>query len=82
MANAVRVTFGPKLRCVLIDKRWSKPFVCNDGVTIAKELEVHQVSGALLVHFVLQMRSFSASHGALNHSKYVKRGVYEQGRLN
>ena len=37
IADAVRVTLGPKSRCVLIEKKWGKPVVCNDGVTIAKE---------------------------------------------
>ena len=35
--DAVRVTLGPRSRCVLIEKKWGKPIVCNDGVTIAKE---------------------------------------------
>ena len=37
IADAVRVTLGPRARCVLIEKKWGKPLVCNDGVTIAKE---------------------------------------------
>jgi chaperonin GroEL len=40
LADAVRVTLGPKSRSVLIGKRWSNPIVCNDGVTIARELEL------------------------------------------
>jgi chaperonin GroEL len=40
LAEAVRVTLGPKSRSVLIDKAWGSPLVCNDGVTIAKELEL------------------------------------------
>lgn len=40
LANAVRVTLGPKSRCVLIQKKWGPPIVCNDGVTIAKEFEL------------------------------------------
>jgi chaperonin GroEL len=40
IADAVRVTLGPKSKCVLIEKRWGRPIVCNDGVTIAKEFEV------------------------------------------
>ena len=40
MANAVRVTLGPKSKCVLIEKKWNRPVVCNDGVTIAKEMEL------------------------------------------
>src|SRR5689334_14402051 len=40
ITDAVRVTLGPKSRCVLIEKKWGKPLVCNDGVTIAKEFEL------------------------------------------
>ena len=37
LTDAVRVTLGPKSKCVLIEKAFGKPLVCNDGVTIAKE---------------------------------------------
>ncbi|MGE0361394.1 MAG: chaperonin GroEL [Vicinamibacterales bacterium] len=37
IADAVRVTLGPRSKCVLIEKKWGMPLVCNDGVTIAKE---------------------------------------------
>ena len=40
IADAVRVTLGPKSRCVLIERKYGKPIVCNDGVTIAKEFEL------------------------------------------
>ncbi|RPI53893.1 MAG: chaperonin GroEL [Acidobacteria bacterium] len=40
MADAVRVTLGPKSKSVLIGKRWGRPIVCNDGVSIAKEFEL------------------------------------------
>ncbi len=40
VADAVRVTLGPKSKCVLIEKRFGHPLVCNDGVTIAKEMEL------------------------------------------
>jgi len=40
LADAVRVTLGPKAKCVLIEKKWGEPLVCNDGVTIAKEIEL------------------------------------------
>ena len=38
LTDAVRVTLGPKSKCVLIEKTFGKPVVCNDGVTIAKEI--------------------------------------------
>jgi chaperonin GroEL len=40
LADAVRVTLGPKSKCVLIEAKWGSPIVCNDGVTIAKEVEL------------------------------------------
>ena len=40
LADAVRVTLGPKSKCVLIEKKWGPPLVCNDGVTIVKEIEL------------------------------------------
>lgn len=38
--DAVRVTLGPRSKCVLIERKWGKPLVCNDGVTIAKEFDL------------------------------------------
>jgi len=40
LAEAVSVTLGPKSKSVLIEKKWGKPLVCNDGVTIAKEISL------------------------------------------
>ena len=40
LADAVRVTLGPKSRSVLMERKFGEPLVCNDGVTIAKELEL------------------------------------------
>jgi chaperonin GroEL len=38
LADAVRVTLGPKSKSVLIERKYGRPLVCNDGVTIVKEL--------------------------------------------
>jgi len=40
LADAIRVTLGPKSKSVLIQKKWGTPIVCNDGVTIAKEFDL------------------------------------------
>ncbi|MGM0583162.1 MAG: chaperonin GroEL [Pseudomonadota bacterium] len=40
LADAVRVTLGPKSKSVLIQRRWGAPIVCNDGVTIAREVKL------------------------------------------
>jgi chaperonin GroEL len=40
LADAIRVTLGPRSKSLLIEKRWGTPIVCNDGVTIAKEFDL------------------------------------------
>jgi chaperonin GroEL len=40
LADAIRVTLGPRSKSVLIERKWGAPLVCNDGVTIAKEFEL------------------------------------------
>jgi chaperonin GroEL len=40
LAQAVKITLGPKGRNVVLDKKWGPPNVCSDGVTIAKEIEL------------------------------------------
>ena len=52
VANAVKVTLGPKGRYVVIDKKFGAPTITNDGVTIAREIEVEdpfENQGAQLV---------------------------------
>ena len=40
LADAIRVTLGPKSKSVLMQRKWGPPLVCNDGVTIAKEFDL------------------------------------------
>src|SRR5579859_2047103 len=40
LADAVKVTLGPRGRNVVLDKKWGAPTVTNDGVTVAKEVEL------------------------------------------
>lgn len=40
LADAVRITLGPRSKSVLIQKKWGSPIVCNDGVTIARETDL------------------------------------------
>src|SRR5213079_2159458 len=40
LANAVKVTLGPKGRYVVLDKKWGAPTITNDGVTVAREVEL------------------------------------------
>src|SRR5215211_7408064 len=57
LADAVKVTLGPKGRYVVLDKKFGAPTITNDGVTIAREIEVEDVfenQGAQLVREVAQ----------------------------
>ena len=54
LADAVRVTLGPKSKSVLIGKGWGSPVVCNDGVTIAKEMDLADPQENLGVQMIRQ----------------------------
>lgn len=54
LTDAVRVTLGPKSKSVLIQRKWGAPIVCNDGVTIAKELELKDPVENLAVQVLRQ----------------------------
>ncbi|MBZ5754996.1 chaperonin GroEL [Pseudomonas sp. S5(2021)] len=47
LADAMRVTLGPKSKSVLIKRQWGPPMVCNDGVTIAKQVELEDPEESL-----------------------------------
>jgi chaperonin GroEL len=40
VADAVRATLGPEARSVLLERRWGSPLVCDDGVTITKQIKL------------------------------------------
>jgi chaperonin GroEL len=52
LADAVRVTLGPKSKCVLVEKPWGPPLVCNDGVTIVKEIDLEDPEENLGAHML------------------------------
>jgi len=52
LADAVRGTLGPRARSVLIERRWGRPFVCDDGVTIVKEVELEDPTENLGAQFL------------------------------
>ena len=54
LADAVRVTLGPKSKCVLIQRRFGPPTVCNDGVTIAKEMRLEDPNEDLGAQMIRQ----------------------------
>ena len=69
VANAVKVTLGPKGRYVVLDKKFGAPTITNDGVTIAREIEVEDVfenQGAQLVREVATATNDVAGDGKVN----------------
>src|SRR6266705_3363973 len=66
LADAVKVTLGPKGRYVVLDKKFGAPTITNDGVTIAREIEVEDVfenQGAQLVREVATSTNDVAGDG-------------------
>ena len=66
LANAVKVTLGPKGRNVVIDKKFGAPQVTKDGVTVAKEVELEdrfQNMGAQMVREVASKTNDQAGDG-------------------
>src|SRR5689334_8319408 len=66
VANAVKVTLGPKGRYVVLDKKFGAPTITNDGVTIAREIEIEDVfenQGAQLVREVATATNDVAGDG-------------------
>jgi chaperonin GroEL len=66
IADAVRVTLGPRSKCVLIEKKWGTPIVCNDGVTIAKAFALEDAEenlGAQLLRNAAERTGDAAGDG-------------------
>src|SRR5438034_1018265 len=66
VANAVKVTLGPKGRNVVLDKKWGSPTITKDGVTVAKEIELedpYENLGAQLVKEVASKTNDVAGDG-------------------
>ena len=66
LANAVKITLGPKGRNVIIDKSWGSPRITKDGVTVAKEIELSdhfENMGAQMVKEVAQRANDEAGDG-------------------
>src|SRR6187401_3744750 len=66
LANAVKVTLGPKGRNVVLDKKWGAPTITNDGVSIAKEIDLedpYERIGAELVKEVAKKTDDVAGDG-------------------
>ncbi len=80
LANTVRVTLGPKGRNVVIGKKWGAPTITNDGVTIAKEIELEDAFenlGAQLVKEVATKTNDIAGDGTTTATVLAQAMVHE-----
>jgi chaperonin GroEL len=84
VANAVKVTLGPKGRYVVLDKKFGAPTITNDGVTIAREIEVEDVfenQGAQLVREVATATNDVAGDGTTT-ATVLAQATVKQGLKN
>jgi chaperonin GroEL len=84
VANAVKVTLGPKGRYVVLDKKFGAPTITNDGVTIAREIEVEDVfqnQGAQLVREVATSTNDVAGDGTTT-ATVLAQSIVREGLKN
>ena len=84
LADAVRVTLGPKSKSVLIGKGWGGPIVCNDGVTIAKEFDLKDPEENLGAQVIRQAaeRTGDAVGDGTTTSTILAHAIYADGMRN
>ncbi|RLA83051.1 MAG: molecular chaperone GroEL, partial [Deltaproteobacteria bacterium] len=81
LANAVKVTLGPKGRNVILEKTWGSPTVTKDGVTVAKEIELEdkfENMGAQMVKEVASKTSDVAGDGTTT-ATVLAQAIYREG---
>lgn len=84
LADAVRVTLGPKSKSVLIQRKWGRPLVCNDGVTIAKEFDLKDPEenlGAQMIRQAAERTGESVGDGTST-STVLAHAIYAEGVRN
>ena len=84
LANAVKVTLGPKGRNVVLDKKFGSPTVTKDGVTVAKEVELedpYENMGAQMVKEVASKTSDIAGDGTTT-ATVLAQAIYREGLKN
>src|SRR5687767_5341356 len=80
LADAVKITLGPKGRNVVIEKKWGAPTITNDGVSIAKEIELEdplEKIGAELVKEVAKKTNDVAGDGTTTATVLAQAMVHE-----
>jgi chaperonin GroEL len=84
LVDAIRITLGPKSKCVLIQKKWGKPIVCNDGITIAKEIELEDAAedlGAKMIREASERTGDAVGDGTST-SAVLAHAIFAEGLHN
>ena len=84
LANAVKVTLGPRGRNVILDKKFGSPIITKDGVTVAKEIELKDAlenMGAQMVKEVASKTSDVAGDGTTT-ATVLAQAIYREGAKN
>src|ERR1041384_3429731 len=84
LADAVKVTLGPKGRNVVLDKKFGSPLITKDGVTVAKEIELKEPlenMGAQMVREVASKTSDIAGDGTTT-ATVLAQAIYREGIKN
>ncbi len=84
LADAVRITLGPKSKCVLIEKKWGRPIVCNDGITIAKEIQIEDPEANLGAQMIREAaeRTGDAVGDGTSTSAILAHAIFAEGLHN
>src|SRR5437660_10089971 len=84
LANAVRVTLGPKGRNVVLGKKWGTPVITKDGVTVAREIELkdkYENMGAQMVREVATKTNDTAGDGTTT-ATVLAQAIFREGVKN
>ena len=84
LADAVKVTLGPKGRCVILDKSYGGPHITKDGVTVAKDIELEdkfENMGAQMVKEVAGKTADKAGDGTTT-ATVLAEAIYTEGLKN
>jgi chaperonin GroEL len=84
VADAVRVTLGPRSKCVLIERKFGAPLVCNDGVTIAKETNLQDPTENLGAQMIRQAaeRTGDAVGDGTSTATILAQAIFAEGMKN
>jgi len=84
LADAVRVTLGPKSKSVLMEKKWGSPIVCNDGVRIARQVDLEDAEenlGARMMREAAERTGEAVGDGTST-STILAHAIYSDGLRN